>query len=109
MANWNAAGGWRLGTGGEVGLRGRAAYQLPQSVLMSLQMPAAARARLKTKADRLSIMLDDEGGGGAAGEEAEVEALGRSPPPTPPFIRAFLGVSDLRVPRAVDIDSRYRN
>ena len=65
---------------------------MPQSVLMSLQMPAAARARLKTKTDRLSIMLDDEGGGGAAGEEAEA-ALARSPPPfpSPPFIRAFLG------------------
>ena len=57
MANWKAAGGWRLGAGGEVVLRGRAAYQLPQSVLMSLQMPAAARARLKTKTDRLSIMV----------------------------------------------------
>ena len=82
VANWKAAGGWRLGAGGEVVLRGRAAYQLPQSVLMSLQMPAAARARLKTKTDRLSIMLDDEGGGGAAGEEAEEM---RWPGPPPPF------------------------
>merc|ERR1719272_2220059 len=31
--------------------------QLPQSVLMSLHTPAAARARLKTKTDRLSIMV----------------------------------------------------
>ena len=83
MANWKAAGGWRLGAGGEVVLRGRAAYQLPQSVLMSLQMPAAARARLKTKTDRLSIMLDDEGGGGAAGEEAEELRWPGTPPPFP--------------------------
>ena len=38
-------------------MRGRAAHQLPQSVLMSLHTPAAARARLKTKTHRLSIMV----------------------------------------------------
>ena len=47
-------------------MRGRAAHQLPQSVLLSLHVPAEARPRLKA---RTSVRKSMGGGGvGAIGD-----------------------------------------
>ena len=46
-------------------MRGRAAHQLPQSVLLSLHVPAEARPRLKA---RTSVRKSMVGGVGAIGD-----------------------------------------
>ena len=51
--------------GGEGSLGGRAAHQLPQSVLLSLHVPAEARPRLKA---RTSVRKSMVGGVGAIGD-----------------------------------------
>ena len=65
---------------------------MPQSVLMSLHMPAAAYARLKRKTARVGVLSISSGDVGVGGE-LRVRRLTRDAIPADDFFAALLCIS----------------